>query len=478
MVYWLGRMAARSLQILLLPVYTAYLSPGDYGVLSILGISMDVIALVLSFQLPLAIYKFWYREETEHGRHRVLGSAMLVTMVAPTLLLLPVYVWADYCSLLLGIERHANLLRLALVEGQLGMIITVVMTEMRVRDESRRFSLWELFKLVGIGLLSILLVVGFGLGIWGMFIAHVIVFGCITLWLLPSFLSRIGLCFESELMKKMFLYALPLVPSAVAMAAIHSADRFFLQKMVGLEATGLYAIGYKFGMLVNILVTGPFSLLWATKRFSIANEENAHKKYGKIFTFLLMSTSFVAVSVTGLAREIMQIMTAPAYWESYTVVSLVAWSYVFFALSSVVSVGFFVHHKTGVSACIVFFAFAVNMIGNSLLIPHYGAYGAAVATLVSFILLFVCNLLFSYQYIAIDFEFKKIFLLSGLVLVSLTGMSLVSTGNLFADISLKGVVLACFLCALYFLRFLDTLRIPERVAWLWCSVREMTRVRG
>lgn len=470
MIYWLGRMAARSLQIILLPIFTTYLSPTDYGELSILGIIIDVAALVLCFQLPVAIYKFWVKEETEQGRHQVLGSAMLVTMVAPMLILLPVYIWADYFSSLLGIESHANLLRLALVEGQLGMIIIVIMTEMRIRDESLRFSLWEMSQRVGIGLLSILLIAGFGLGIWGIFIAHVVVFGGITLWLLPPFLRRVGLCFDQEITKKMFQYALPLVPSAVAMAAVHSADRFFLQRMVGLEATGLYEIGYKFGMLVNILVFGPFLLIWQPKRFTIANEDGAGEKYGQIFTYLLVLTSFVAMALSGLAKEIVQIMTAPAYRESYTIVALVAWSYVFFALSSVVSVGLFVHNKTATSAWIVFFTFIVNILGNILLIPHYGAYGAAFATLASFFVLFVCNLFYSNRYIAIEFELKKIFLLSGLVLVGLTVMSVVITGNLFTDIALKGVVLICFLCALYFLRFFDSLRLPERAAYLWCSV--------
>ncbi len=476
MIYWLGRMAARSLQIVFLPIFTAYLSPADYGELSILGISIDVVALVLSFQLPVAIYKFWANEDTDGGRHRLLGSAMLVTMVAPTILLLPVYIWAGYFSALIGIESHANLLRLALVEGQLGMIIIVVMTEMRVRDESWRFSRWEMSQRFGIGVLSILLVAGFGLGIWGMFIAHVVVFGAITLWLLPPFLRRTGLCFDSEIMKEMFQYALPLVPSAVAMAALHSADRFFLQGMVGLEATGLYAIGYKFGMLVNILVFGPFLLIWQPKRFTIAKEEGARAKYGQIFTYLLVLTTFVAMALSGLAKEIVQIMTASAYWESYTIVSLVAWSYVFFALSTVVSVGLFVHNKTATSAWIVFFAFIANMLGNTLLIPRYSAYGAAFATLISFGLLFACNLFFSKRYIAIEFELKKIFILSGLVLLSLTAMSFVLTGNIFTDIALKGVVLFCFLCALYFLRFFDALRIPERTACLWCTMRKKTRV--
>ncbi|MEN8258761.1 MAG: oligosaccharide flippase family protein, partial [Thermodesulfobacteriota bacterium] len=78
-IYWLGRMTARSLQIILLPIYTAFLSPADYGTLSILGIIMDMAALVLCFQLPVALYKFWAGAETEEERREILGGTMLLT---------------------------------------------------------------------------------------------------------------------------------------------------------------------------------------------------------------------------------------------------------------------------------------------------------------------------------------------------------------------------------------------------------------
>ena len=417
-IYWFGRMATRSLTVLLLPIFTACLSPAEYGELSILAIVMDTLALVLSFQLPVAVYRFWAREETEADRKRVLGSAMLLTLVAPTLLLLPVYIWADYFSLLLDLPGHANLLRLVLVEAQLVIIVTVVMTEMRVQDHSRRFAFWEIAQTLFVGLLSVVLVARFGLGIWGMFLAQTVVFAAIAACLIPGFSARIGLRYDSAIVKSMLSYALPLVPSAVAMAALNRADRFFLQRMVGLEATGLYSIGYKFGMLVNILVIGPFVLIWEPRRFTIANEPNAAKTYGQVFTYLLVLTSFVALALTGLAKEIVQVLTARQYWQAYSIIPLVAWSYVFFGLTSVVSVGLFVHHKTGIFSWLVVIALLANILGNLLLIPVYGAHGAAIATLLAFFLLFVLNLAFACRYTAIAFEWRKLRRLTGLLVIA------------------------------------------------------------
>lgn len=471
LIYWLGRMAARSLTIVLLPIYTAYLSPADYGELSILGIIMDVVALTLSFQLPVAVYRFWAREETEQGRNRVLGSVMLVTLVIPSLFLLPIYVRAEYFASLVGIQSHANLLRLVLVECQLALIVAVAMTEMRVRDQSQRFSLWEISQVVGISLTSVVFVAWFGWGVWGMILGQSAIFLMMTLYLLPQFLQRVGLYFDQELVRKMFRFALPLVPSAVAMSAVHTADRFFVQHLVGLEATGLYAIAYKFGTLVSILVTGPFFLIWEPKRFTIAKEEKAGEKYGQIFTYLLVLTSFVALALTGLSKEIVQLLTAKEYWSAYSLVPLVAWSYVFFGLSSVVSVGLFVHKKTMTQAWLVLLTFLVNMLGNVLLIPRYGSYGAALATLISFVLLFGLNLFFSHRYIAISFEWRKIFLLIVLVLAAWGAMTLVIVDSFYLGIVLKCIILLFLLIVLVWLGFFTALRLSERIRSCWLFLK-------
>jgi O-antigen/teichoic acid export membrane protein len=304
-----------------------------------------------------------------------------------------------------------------------------------------------------------------------MFLAQTGVFAMLMVLLLPGFLRRVGLRYDPAILANMLRFALPLVPSALALAALNSADRFFLQRMVGLDATGLYSIGYKFGMLVNLVVISPFVLIWEPRRFTIANEQNAEKKYGQVFTYLLVLTSFVALALTGLAREIMQVLTARAYWQAYTVVPLIAWSYVFFGLSSVVSVGLFVHHRTGTVSALVLVALLVNTVGNILLIPLFGIHGAAVATLLSFFALFVLNLAFSHRFIPISFEWRKLLLLSGLLLGAITLMTLVPDAGLVLNVVLKAGVLMCFLAALCALGFFTELRLFERSLSVWRSIR-------
>ncbi len=475
MIYWLGRMAARSLQILLLPVYTACLSPEEYGKISIFAVIIDISMLVFGLQLPVTIYKFWV-DEGEAGRKKILSNALFLTTIVPTLFFLPVYLGAVYFADLLGLPGDGNLLRLILFEAQVAMVVTVVMTELRVRDVSGFYSLLEISQMVAMGLVSIVMVAGLGWGVWGMFGAQALVFVVLAVCLLPSFIKKVGFAADLRFVRKMLGYSVPLIPAAVAMAALHTSDRIFLQHLAGLEATGLYAIGYKFGMLVSILVAGPFLLIWEPRRFVIAREADAACRYGEIFTYLLVASATVALALTGIAPEIVRLMTAPEYWSTSSLIPLVAWSYVLFAITSVVNVGLFVHGKTGVFSWITLVVVLVNMAGNTFFIPLWGAEGAAISTLISFGLFFLLNWWGARDYISLVFEWKRIGQLFVLIIFFGWILNVIDFDGVLAGIVAKTLIMFLYLSFLLYLGFFESLGLGRRAMDLWDRHRRWFKI--
>lgn len=457
---------ARSLGLFLLPIYTTYLSPADYGKFSILGIILDMSMLLLGLQLPQAVYKFWADARDRNEQRQIIGTVMWLSVVLSTLIFIPVYLWAEGFVTILGLPGDAHLLRLILFESQLGLIVGVIMAEMRACDASTKFALWEVLQTLSMGLLSVVLVSIFGWGLWGMFGGQVLVLLAMCCILFPSFIKRNKFIINKVLCRQLLGYSLPLIPAGVAMTALHMADRFFLQHMVGIDITGLYAIGYKFGMIVNVIVTGPFFLIWHPRRFIIAQKQNASVEFGEIFTYVLIASSTVALALTGMRHEIVELMTAPQYIESVSVVPLVAWGYVLFTLSSVVNVGLFVHKKTGIFLWITILAFGVNCIGNYFLILRFGHNGAALSTLVSFFMFFLLNWLFAKKYMSIAFEWKKIVQLGILVVGATWGMAQVSSHSLIISILGKVLILSLFLFAMFRIGFFVRMRLGERAKTL------------
>ena len=469
LVYWVGKMLARSISIVLLPIFTAYLRPAEYGVLSILGMVLNVFMLVLSFQLPSAIYRYWAKAKTSEDKIAIMGTSFVATVCFPFFCLLPLYVWAEPFAHLLGIE-NAKLMRLIFVEVQISLILAIFLADMRIHDESQRYAFIEILQNLSIGLLSICFVVFMGWGITGMIVAQVVVFSLLTIWCAPHFFTRIPLCWDWNIFRQMIRFSFPLIPAAVAMAAVHTSDRLFLQQIMGNAAVGIYAIGYKFSMLVSFLITGPFSLLWEPKSFEIAQKEGSEKKFGEIFTYLVVGVSFVAVFLTGMSREIVTLMVAKEYISAYKVIPLVAWSYVFFAMAIVVRVGLLIEKKTVLSAWLVFFIFMVNVVGNIIMIPRFGVKGAALATLLSFIVYFFVNLLCSQRYIPILFELRKLAILLVLIVVSLLIMWNITIADTFLLVLSKLFVVLCFFFLLVFFGFFERLQIIDKIKAKFCSV--------
>lgn len=470
LVYWAGKMFARSISIILLPIITIHIGPSEYGVLSILGIMMDVFMLVLCLQLPSAIYRFWANAKTNEEKSIIMSSSLVVTVCFPLVCLLPFYLWAEPFAYLIDI-KHVNLFRLVLFEVQVGLILAIFLTDMRIHDESRLYASIEIFQNLAIGAFTIFFVVYMGWGITGMIIAQTLVFSLITICCAPRFFRRVTTRVDVELMKQMIGFAIPLIPAAVAMAAVHTSDRIFIQQIIDNAAAGIYAIGYKFGMLVSFLITGPFLLIWEPKSFEIAQEEGSAEKYGEIFTLLVVGVSFVAVLLTGMSQEIIFFMVDEEYNAAYKVIPWIAWSYVFFAMAMVVRVGLLVGKKTLLSAWIVFFVFLVNVVGNLVMIPINGVVGAAMSTLLAFVVYFVVNLICSHRYIPIKFELKKILILCVLVFGATLIMGQITVESIMFSTCCKSVVALCLLCSFFLFGFFEKFKLQAKARAIFLRIR-------
>lgn len=247
------------------------------------------------------------------------------------------------------------------------------------------------------------------------------------------------------------------------MSALHTSDRFFIQHLSGMEATGIYAIGYKFGLLVNILVTGPFLLIWEPRRFIIAQSEDAPELLGQVFTYLAVAVVAVAVTLSIASKEIVQLLTDRAYWDAAEIIPFVAWGYVFFTLTSVVNIGLFARKKTALFSGITLFSFVVNMLVNYILIPEIGIYGAAISTLISFVIFFACNWYFSSSYVKVKIEWKKLSLLAVVALLSYIFAYFISIDHLLISLCLKLSIIGGMFCLTVPLGFYPKFRIREQL---------------
>ena len=209
---------------------------------------------------------------------------------------------------------------------------------------------------------------------------------------------------------------------------------------------------------IQVLLNAPFQLAWLPFVFSTARQTNAHEVFSRVLTYFILAALFVSLALSALAKEVLAIMATPEFHDAYKVIPLVALSYVVFGCYTIVSVGIYLESKTKFLAIIIGGAALINLALNFLLIPEYGMMGAAVATLISYVLTPIAAYLVSRRLYAVKYEWGRILKMATVAAVLYGTTILVDrTYGLFDSYwlvgTLKLVVVAIYPLALYLCGF-------------------------
>jgi len=403
LVYGLGALASKLLAFVLLPVYTRYLTPDDYGVVALLTTTGAVAALVAELGLGSAL--FWsviYRGEDER---RAAGSA-LVLLVGQGVLLFGglAIVAGPLAGLIFGTAAgYAGLLRLVFLTGLLGLVDIVFLALLRIRERAGTYAAAAIGRFALGALLNVLFIVVLRRGVEGLVVAGLLTAAIAAGVELVVLARAVGLAFDRQLVRRMLGFGAPLMPANVAGVALTSADRYFLQAFDSAAAVGIYAIGYSIGMAMNLAVQA-VQLAWPAQMFAIAKRDDAERQLGRLLTHFLVVFGFAWLVLSVYAREIVVVMTTPRYYEAAAVVPLVTLAYVFYGVRMITNTGLMTRNRTSAVTPLVLAATALNLALNVLLIPRFGILGAASATALSYGALMALSLAANQAVWRIDYE--------------------------------------------------------------------------
>ncbi len=453
MVYWLGRMGARMVSFVSIPVYTRFIAPGDWGAFRIVAITADTISLLIGCQLVSALFRFWAKAESEKERRQLSGTGFTFLFVITTILFLPFYFVADFPAKKIGIPEYGMFIAVWLATTQIGLMHEIILAELRMRDEAKLFAVVDTLHNVGMVLLCIVLVVFFDMGVWGILWGTALAFVVVFAILFPRFLRRTRLGLDPALLRNLLSFSVPLIPSAVAMAAIHNVDSYFIQFVYGADEVGLYSIGYRFGTLTSVLFLTPFLLIWEPKSYEVAKSADAPEKIGRVFSYAASILFFLMLGLISNAEDIVRALTASEYHPAYNVMPLIVGAYVLYAMDFIVRIGLLVHNRTKTILAVVLLVCGVNIVGNLFMVPLFGRMGAAWTTFVSFGMLLATDAVLSRKWLPVRFEWKRLMVAAGAFGILVVPLSMLKFHNPFFGILVRSAGCLAYPAALLALGF-------------------------
>jgi O-antigen/teichoic acid export membrane protein len=424
-VYGVGTVLNRVIGFLLIPVYTHYLTTTDYGTLELIELTTYITGMFLAAGISYSLLRFYYDAESDAQRRLVVSSAHMATLAVSIIVGGWLVLFAPgVSSLIFESQNYATLFRLSFMTLILSVASEVPMGYIRAQQKSMLFTAISISKLALALTLNIVFLVQFGWGIRGIILSALItqlaataVVSTYTFWQTGFGLSRARI-------KEMMLYGLPMIPGAVSLYVLNFADRYLLPRFSSLSQLGIYSLGYKFGMVIGPLVTEPFMSIWAPKMFEIAKRPDAQKIYANMLTYFLLLVTFIGLGISVLIKDVLALMSAPEFHSAYKVVPIIVLSYIVWGASYHVRIGILLAKRTKHIAYIMGVGAVSNVLLNLLLIPRYGMWGAAWATLAAYVLVFVLTYIVSMRFLRVSYQFIRILKLlvvaAGLYFASVT----------------------------------------------------------
>src|SRR5450755_2597720 len=404
--YAVSSLASPLVSLLLLPFITRILSHTDYGALAILYALVSLLSSITSLGLD-AVFARTYSFECKTRREQLDAISTLSLLLF--LIMLPVLVvgmliapWLSTLLLNNDSYKAAIYLSILLVVAQ-NLTIPGLMW-MRVENRPLLYSITSIANCLFVAGATIVLVGILHMGVVGALMAtglgNVIVATCT----LPLILFRAGFCLRFTIVISMLTLGVPYAVNYITMWVLQLSDRYLLGHFASLSATASYTVAYSLGGSVALVITKPFSMAWWVFIYPIARREDAPQVFKLIFRWYSFLLLFATLGLSLVGVSILDFLFPVSYHGQSLIISVVALSIVFNSIFTVFNLGMTLRRKTWLASVALLFAALLNVGANIVLIPLYGAMGAAIATLIAYIALALVSYLFNQRIYPVPFE--------------------------------------------------------------------------
>ena len=427
LAYVLGHLATRAVSFLLLPLYTNTLAPQDLGILSLAFAFSAFGLIVYNLGLDQALMRYYIGEPPDRQRE-VLATVYLSVLLAGLALsgiLLGLRV--HLATGLLGVQRPDWIAILTAIM-LLDTLWTIPLHLYRAHEKPGSYVTLSLMNVAITMSLNIVLVAHYRMGVEGALLANLAASATLFVLTLPGVIRRmLPFTFSSDTLRTLLRFGLPLAVAGLFTMTTELADRYLLRWLADLETVGLYAAGYKLGLLMLILVVG-FAHGWQPFLLRRGKGEDARPVFARIATYLMaVMGSLLLVAgawVDGLVRLPLGSITlfGEVYWSATPIVPVVMLGYLFYGLYVLLLPGILLTSRTRWVILFRVSGAVTNVSLNILFIPIWGAMGAALATCISFAVLVLVTFLFIQRVYPIAYEWGR---LLGMAAVLAAGIALI-----------------------------------------------------
>jgi len=387
-----GTFASKVLVLLLMPFYTWILSPADFG-------TADLISQTANLLIPLAavgicdgIFRFTLDEAQD--KKKILSTGMAVLLFGS----LVMCGLAQLLRFFDALDDYVFLIILYVVAANIHLAFA---NFIRAEGKNVLFAVQGIVNTVLTIGFNILFLLVFKMSSTG-YVLSVVVADlclCVILFFSARLYKNISVrAVDKQVARDMLKFSIPYIPTTIMWLITSVSDRYIVTAYRSVEENGLYAAAYKLPTMLS-LVSGVFIEAWHFSAVRDADDEERSGFFGMVYDYFMGFMFLCGSCIIAGAQIFTKILLADSYFDSWQYVPILVIATIFSTLVSFLGSVYFLKKKSALSMLTAMAGAITNIILNFLLIPKFGAMGAAAATLVCYLLVYVIRAVNTKKYV-------------------------------------------------------------------------------
>lgn len=426
MIYGAGNVLQAALNLLLLPMYLRFFTPSEYGVISLLAVVITLLTLLISGGALNGLVRLYY-EVNGIRRKELVGNTFLWYLVIAGAGCAVLFFFAVLISQsLFHSETYETPVRMTGFVFFFSVLMSVPLFIMRLEKKAVQYVSFSLLIFLIDFCLKLYFIISLGRGITGYFESSALAYLITLVMTIPFFLRYVRFTFDIVFLKQILRLGVPYIISGLAMWTLDVSDRLLLSYFSGAAAVGIYSLAYNFANIFSLLLATPIALLFDPFFFSYAAErstEDSKRLLQRTLVYYFIVGGILYLGISLGSGELLRIFTTyfgvqGKYLEAVKLIPVITIGpFLYFLTSQAGFAGLLIKKPEIISAsCLT--AAVINFLLNLFIIPLFGAMGAAITTVIAYLLLIVLAYWLMERIFPVRYDWKRVLRLIAYLLVA------------------------------------------------------------
>ncbi len=441
-IYGGGRMLQKFLTALMLPLFTAFMTKSDYGIVGMVVTITTFLDVFVTLGFDVAFTRFYFDKKDPKHRSDVITHVFYVKFFYPALLLgALIALMPQISSLVMGGSGYTIYFDIGVATLFFTNLSDLPFTLMRLEHRPWTFTSFTIARVLVQVPMAVVFLAVFHWGPAGYLGANLATAILLNLAALPFYAPRLRFLWDAKLTNAMLAFAIPAMFTAISFFFLKLSDRFFLLHYQGKAEVGLYTVANSLSQPLYI-VGMAFRMAWPQWHYAKLNEPELHKRMvSRSSTYFMAFNALLLVLVGFYLPVVVHVLLAKGFWSVAPTTFVLTLSVALYNLYFIFWIGANVAKKNRLIPVITLVASGVNVGLNFLLVPVYGMWAAAWTTVIGFGILAVLVYFVSNRYYPIPYEWRRLITLGVATALTLgAGWAIGSAMGVTVDMPLSELV--------------------------------------